>query len=299
MFEFRRLRLAAGSAQRRVFGRYVAPARVGRTVATALGGRPADAFVCSFPKSGRTWMLFCLANYLHDLYGVGPPVDFETQYEYVPFADPPGDHVPGVEAFLGRADLPFILRSHAPYRSGIYHGSLVLILRDPRDVLVSLYHYVTAHKPVARPGFMDYLEGSTSLARRGLPSPPYALSRYLDSWVRPVLEGRVTVTRYELWREQPERGLAQLLPSLGIPVDNRKVAAACASSSVTAMRRLEEMSGMTTASADVNTRFVRRGAVGGWRSELNAGERARLCEVVDGWLTRRTKSMFATLGLPY
>jgi hypothetical protein len=258
-------------------------------------------------------MTFCLANYVHDLFRAGPPVDFATHFKYVPEVDPPADHVAGISAFafLARRDIPFVVTSHAAYRKGRFPGRVVLVLRDPRDVVVSRYHMMTKHSLTVGCGFIDFLHGTRELGEIGVPSPVHALSRYLDSWVAPVLEGHALITSYEHWRASPEQGLTGLLTALELPIDRDLVATACARSDVCSMRRAEARQTHHTRAdfhahrgphpepPDPDSQFVRRAVVGGWRLDLDGAERAALCRLLDTQITRRTKDMFRRLGLPY
>ena len=303
------MRLGAAAVQRGVFRRYVIPPFIGLSVTTSVQGRAVDAYLCSYSRSGRTWMTFCLANYMRQLYSSGPEVTFGSYFRYVPDADRPIDDPLGGGAFnfLDRNDVPFVLRSHAPYRKDRFPGRVVLVLRDPRDILVSHYHYLTKNERVTNCDFRTFLHGNTDLATNGVPSGLHAISRHLDSWARPVLEGQIAVTSYETWRTAPEAGLTQLLATFGLPVEENLVAIACERSQETRMRQSEATPGNLSAAetrkepdpSERNSYFVRRASVGGWRTELNAKEQEELLRVLSRRLTTRTKAMFRHLGLPY
>jgi len=96
----------------------------------AISIRPDDIFVVSYFKSGNTWTRFLLANLLHP----ERPVTFESiertspdiyQFHYRDYQKLPS---------------PRLIKSHEcfdpRYRRVIY------IVRDPRDVAISLYHFL-------------------------------------------------------------------------------------------------------------------------------------------------------------
>ncbi len=97
---------------------------------------PDDIFLVSFPKSGNTWTRFLLGNLMNP----DKPVGFADIESVVPDI-----------AVFPRADFrklkpPRLIKSHdcfdPRYRRVIY------IIRDPRDVAVSLYYYAKKVKNI-------------------------------------------------------------------------------------------------------------------------------------------------------
>jgi hypothetical protein len=75
-----------------------------------------DAFLCSHPKSGRTWVRFSLANYLRITRGLKIEIDFNSAYSVIPavhtgIADIETEHF----AYPDREDVPLVAASHWPY----------------------------------------------------------------------------------------------------------------------------------------------------------------------------------------
>lgn len=46
--------------------------------------RDLDALLMSYPKSGRTWLRFILANYFAAIVKTGEPVDLHTMFAFLP-----------------------------------------------------------------------------------------------------------------------------------------------------------------------------------------------------------------------
>jgi hypothetical protein len=63
----------------------------------------ADAFIASYPKSGRTWLRFILADYLSDRFDLGLRVDLQTMFGVLPNDDLSAER--GLPAF-GFGDRP-------------------------------------------------------------------------------------------------------------------------------------------------------------------------------------------------
>src|SRR5438874_11935634 len=89
---------------------------------------PDDVFLVSYPKSGNTWVRFLIANLISDI-----PVTFLNIEQRIPSIYILPDRA------LRAMPKPRVLKSHEcfvpRYRNVIY------IVRDPRDVAVSYYHY--------------------------------------------------------------------------------------------------------------------------------------------------------------
>jgi hypothetical protein len=255
-----------------------------------VGGRMPDAFLCSHPKSGRTWVRFSLANYLRITRGLEIEIDFNTAYSVIPavhtgMADIETEHF----AYPDREDVPLVVASHWPYARDRFPGTTILLVRDPRDVVVSQFHAVTKQRVKFEGSFEDYLLRRDMGAR--------SVARYLDSWVPWGMRHRDRVMTFERWVRSPEDGLAELLAHLGIEVDRAALAEACAASAFDRMRQIEhETLRPVTPESDPDSRFVRRGRPGGWR-ELPPEHAARLEAALRRWITPRAQNLLAAHGL--
>lgn len=88
---------------------------------------PDDAFICSFPKSGNTWVRFILANALSN-----ETITLKNINKFVP-----GVHAHS--ASVNEMNSPRYIKSHFPYFE--LYPKTVYIHRDFRDVVTSFYHF--------------------------------------------------------------------------------------------------------------------------------------------------------------
>jgi hypothetical protein len=221
---------------------------------------PDDVFIVSYPRSGNTWIRFLMGNLLNP----DDPVTFANVES----------RVPEIYLFSDR-DLrglarPRILKSHEyfdpRYKRTIY------IVRDPRDVAVSLYHYSLKrnHVPAAYPvdEFIPrFVNGE--------------FFEYCGTWEEHVLSWKATrknkpgslFLKYEDLLANPEKELTAIASALEIEAVSAKVALAVELSSAGRMQNLEKKHASEwklTKSTRQDIPFVRQAKSGGWRSELSA-----------------------------
>jgi len=218
---------------------------------------PDDTFLVSYPKSGNTWVRFLLANLLHPDETVG----FANINRLLP--------APGVSSkrFLRKLRRPRILKSHEPF--DVRFPKVIYLVRDPRDVVVSEYHF-NLKKRYIEPtvsleefvksfivgktaGYGSWWEHAASwiAARHG--NPAFLLVRYED-----LLADSVGET-------------AKIAKFLGIQATQERLLAAVDRSSADRMRKLEKQQAEQWTGTK-NTRkeipFVRAAKSGGWKEAL-------------------------------
>ena len=90
---------------------------------------PDDAFLVSYPKSGNTWARLLVANLVHPK----EPVTLLGADRIVPNVDGQS------RKYFEQMARPRIIKSHYPFCQT--YKRVVYVVRDPRDVAVSQYHF--------------------------------------------------------------------------------------------------------------------------------------------------------------
>lgn len=103
---------------------------LGRTRGRSLWVYPEDVFIVSYPRSGNTWMRFLVGN----LVNRERPTTFTDIETVAP------DIYKNSDRALSRLPTPRYLKSHEPFDRR--YRRVIYIVRDPRDVAVSYYHYL-------------------------------------------------------------------------------------------------------------------------------------------------------------
>jgi Sulfotransferase domain len=251
-------------------------ARARKRLAAVAGGRVlgwyrrrrSDVVLVSFPKCGRTWLRVMIGRSLQRHFGLpdgADPVELAHLAEL--------DHrVPSV-LVTHDDDAQWKAPGEVERDKGSYrHRRVILLVRDPRDVIVSLYHQMGGRRGVEVGTLGEFVER---------PAGGFAsLLAFYDAWAGALdVPAAVLVVRYEDLHSDPAGELRRVLAFLGVrDVDAATVDEAVDHGSFANMRRLEEAG----ASASARLRPVgdayktRRGAVGGHRDELAPAQVARL-----------------------
>jgi hypothetical protein len=237
----------------------------------------ADALFVSIPKSGRTWLRFFLRHYLCTQAGVPFSIEVHGAEPGVPrvvFAHDLWEHLSAPRAWE-RALGCYLIPKRARERKQI-----VLLVRDLRDVMVSL------HLQLTRRGFRSGLRFGGDLAAL-VRDPVLGAERtveILNAW---LAEWRGS-ERFHLWvyeecRKDPERVFGELLAFLGLgPVDPERLQDSIEFASFENMQRMERderFEGRVLRPGNVSDREsfkVRRGVVGGYRDYLGGDEIAAI-----------------------
>lgn len=241
-----------------------------------------DAYLVSFPKCGRTWLRVMLGRTFQQHFELAADADL-VELHHLAELD---SRVPCVVAthdvnaqFKAPEDIHVARDRYGTAR-------VVLLVRDPRDVIVSLYHQ--RHSRLrAYDGTMDaFLDERVG----GFAS----LLRFYGEWAEHVDTGSTLVVRYEDLQAQPEAELRRVLEFVGVNgVTDAVIAGAVAFASFDHMRQLEETGTFATEKlrpvrpGQVDSYKTRRGVVGGHRDELTTDQIARLDDAMARSAVRR------------
>ncbi len=226
---------------------------------------PDDIFLVSFPKSGNTWTRFLLAN----LRFPEQQATWANIDRLIP--DPTGT----TKKDFDRMPRPRIIKSHECFDPR--YPRVIYIVRDPRDVVVSQYHY---HRKIRKIENDSPIEKFVTRFLAGETCPHGSWGQNIATWLY-TSEGnpRFLLLRYEDLIEDTARELAKVVAFLHFSAGPEPIAQAVERSSADRMRKLEktqtDKNGLMRGSRK-DLSFVRAAGSGGWRSELPAPMIARI-----------------------
>ncbi len=221
----------------------------------AIDVREDDAFIVSYPKSGNTWVRFLVANLLYP-----DPTDFETLETRVPTI------YKNTRRELDSFPSPRVLKSHEYFDPR--YRRVVYLVRDPRDVVISYFHYSLRKGSIAMGHSLTDFAADFLAGKMGNVG---SWQENVASWLA-ARDGspNFLLVHYEHLRARPVDEATRIARFLNCASDQVSIQRAVAASSFERMRELEKASGSTLQlkkkGADIP--FVRKGRVGGWREEL-------------------------------
>lgn len=215
-----------------------------------------DTYIVSFPKSGNTWTRFLIANLLHP----EEPANFANIDRLVPESESLTKNQ------LARLPRPRIMKSHeyfdARFRKVIY------IVRDPRDVVVSQFHFFRKRRRIADD---SSIEQFVSRFVAGETCDYGSWGTNVGSWlVARQKSHNFLLLRYEDMTERTRTELTRVADFLGIDALPERIAEAVDRSSADQMRKLENInaSAIVTKNSRQDVPFVRAAKSGGWKAAL-------------------------------
>jgi hypothetical protein len=264
-----------------LFGQW--PRAMTRLMTKILGKFPdyvptaADVFVCAYYKSGTNWALqICQqiawrgqAQFTH-IHDVVPWPDVPQRFHYGASLEDPVSAAPPTGLRVIKTHLP---ASKVPYSAAAHY---LCIVRDPKDVFVSSYHF-TRHTvagplmPSVERWLNCFLSGDAMFG-------PWAehAAGYWEWRARP----NVLFLTYEHMKRHPENAVTQIAGFMGVSLSPQELAAVVHKSSFPYMKSIEHCFEANVASQPLWVRskgaMIRRGEVGKSDDLLSAAQRDRI-----------------------
>jgi len=207
-----------------------------------------DIFLVSYPRSGHSWLKFLIANCIKIKYEIGRDVNFFTVKEIIP-------EVKGLRQIrpagpFGRTDLPRMIKSHYPYNP--HYHRVILLVRDPRDVMISYYHFL---KPLAKISENETLSQFIKNEHYGIK----AWLNHTKSWTLTIKSGQIIKWfLYENLFNDTQNQLGEIMSLIGIEMEETELQQAIELSSKENMRKSEQKHASTYITQIRKSSFVRK-----------------------------------------
>lgn len=239
--------------------------------------RPGDRFLVSYPRSGNTWTRFLISHLPQVRETTSGRVDFQSIRVAIP------DIYIATRRQLTRTPDPRLLKSHEFFDAR--YPRVVLIVRDPRDVLISYFHFHRRHD-LWDAGLEEFVERFLA----GTLDPYGRWDSHVESW----LLGRghdpsFLLVRYEDLKAETAHWLTRIVEHLDLRADEQEIHRAIAASDPEKMRKLDREN-VAAGGALPGTRpgfdFVRAARPGQGTTELSRSHQERVREAFGCTLTK-------------
>jgi hypothetical protein len=230
--------------------------------------RPSDIVISPYGKCGTTW----LQQTFHTL-RTGGDMDFDDISRVVPWIET--SRMLGIDLEAPQRAEPRGFKSHLAYDQLPRGARSVVALRDPKDALVSMHHFMDGW--FLEPGAVsiaDFFEGRWRAG--GAEGGGYW--HHLISWWEQRDNPDVLLFSYEHMTVEPEAHVRRLAAFCGIALDDALLALTLERSSLSFMLQHKDrfddflMRSMSEARCNLppgsDSAKVRKGGVGGQRQEL-------------------------------
>lgn len=220
-------------------------------------------YAVSFPKSGRTWLELMIAK-LQSIISGRHILDYLNGRPRIIFGHGINNHE------LCRGIMPKCYRGK----------SVLLLVRDPRDIVVSHYYYIKYNKKNFNDSLSDFIRWPVDDTRWGIE----AAINYVNTW----LESRhklksFHVVKYENLHKNIYLELINICNFLNLKADKSQIRKAVEYASFSNMRIIEIMGelpwhGLNHKNGESRELKTRQGKIGGWREELNEEDKVYINE---------------------
>lgn len=160
-----------------------------------LSLRRSDVILSSYPRSGSTWIRFILCNLISLSEWNGRRIDFSILNDTM--MELGNNNL--LQSWPYSTTIPRVVKTHLKYIPLFYRNRSIGVIRDPRDTMVSYYHYKKDRQCEFRGTFHEFLR-----------HPDFGLSSWFEhyqSW----RERWTLVIQYENIRENTHREVRNIL----------------------------------------------------------------------------------------
>lgn len=264
-----------------MMGKVFVPEEVGAAI-QSYNPRPSDIIISPYGKCGTTW----LQQTFHTLRSRGD-MDFDDISRVVPWIEQGAMH--GFNLNAEQRVNPRGYKSHLAFDAIPKGGKYVVSFRDPKDAFVSMYRFMEGW--FIEPGSVtmeDFFEG---WMRGGPEGDGYW--GHLQSWWKQRDNPNVLLLSYRHMVSEPEMHVRKLAAFSGITLDDNLIALTLEQTSLNFMLKYKDRFDDALARSVSETRCnlpsgsdsakVRKGGVGGYKTELPASIAKRIDEI---WVER-------------
>lgn len=218
---------------------------------------PSDVFLISYPKSGNTWIRFYYCNLINEdpnYHFTNDKINFSILDNFMPefgFSD--------LSIKWKFNDFPRIVKSHRAFSFLFKSHKSILLIRDPRDVMISFYEFDKKRKNSIN-------KGNISEFIRNKKVGIEAWCKHYNSWKNKA----GIIIKYEDLKDNDLLVFNRINDFLGIEVSQIQFENSVINSRFESIKKMELSNGLSYPErVNKDFLFARSGERGQWKNILN------------------------------
>ncbi|WP_461637524.1 sulfotransferase domain-containing protein [Labilibaculum euxinus] len=249
--------------------------------------------VSSFPKCGRTWLRFIIANYLNLEFGLNiQQLNLHNIFSILP--NEGKDNLKGIGTFKygDNKEIPLISFSHKKPSDCMKGEKRLLIIRSIPDVMVSYFFHTKELLGLHQDDISSFIRKHDGGVEK--------YCQFLNLWALEMKNSNFLVLTYEMLHDETFNIVKSALEFFDMTVDSGKLAKAIDLSSFDNMQKVEidkGIAGHTYKADQPEARRVRKGIVGGYLDYLDSDDIAYIRNRTEELLSEASKKMLGLYGL--
>lgn len=213
-----------------------------------------DLYLVSFPKSGITWLMYLMANINLKMSGIERRATFLNVETLIPDIHATKQIKEEILPFPGCR----IIKSHSTYNP--YYNRIIYLVRDPRDVMVSYYHFAKN---------LNMFNGDISGFIHSKEFGIELWCHHIESWFSDIIASQyINFIRYEDLKVDAGSILSHIYTLLGYELPESVLDHAVKNSTFDIMKKDEEYYSRLNLTLNPEFKFVRKGKAGSYKEEL-------------------------------
>lgn len=189
-----------------------------------VGLKEDDVILASYPRSGNTWVRFFFCNLISLKEWSGQDLDFEILNDTMPEFG-----VNNLVKSWSHNTIPRIVKTHKKCWPIFENKRSILIIRDPRDVMVSYYHFKKDKK-----GELSTVDFSNFIR-----TPKFGLRAWFEHYLS-WRENYDLLVKYEDMKRDDVAEFARMVEFLELPLEESIIREASNRASFSNVRSVEE-----------------------------------------------------------
>ncbi|WP_321468195.1 sulfotransferase domain-containing protein [Halarcobacter sp.] len=247
-------------------------------------------YLYSYPKCGRTWLRFIIANYISKIYNLNIDIDLNNLFQLMPNLSVEEKKGLNQYNFISDNRFPLIVSSHGEID---IRNNKIFLTRLIYDVIVSEYFHSLHQTKIYDGTISDFI--------RSEHKPIERYCNYINNMLDNYTDNTFAIT-YESLQNDILKSLEKLIKFLDLPLYLKELNEAINNSSFENMQNIEKKKGLAgdiNTSNDTETLRVRKGKSNAYKEYLNEDDICYIKKICNLELLDKSKEYLKKQKIDY